>query len=760
MKQRKQPSARPNGLAIRYGRLRFLAYSAVVLFLFLGVRLFQLQILQGREYAQKALGQQITEVPLASRRGQIVDRSGQELALELPQFYSLGAYPTQVTNPTTLCNQLASFTGRPVTHYMRRLRSPSKFIYLEWRLNEDQAAQLEKLNIGGLNLTKDAGRFYPYHEATSQLLGFTDPQGHGIAGLEVACDSLLQGSRGWETRQRDAHGGSFWDPLRSFSQPKNGGSVRLSIDVVAQEVLRDELEIAMEEFKSLWAGGVLVNPHTGEILAICSVPDFNPLRPELTSQADHKLRPVTDLIEPGSIFKVVAATAALDKDLFSLDEQIYCEAGAWAIGSRTLHDAHPYGWLSFEDVIIHSSNIGTAKIAARVGSREMYRYATRFGFGLPTGIEFPGEAAGQLRSYDEWGDIHRANIAIGQGVSVTMLQMAMAYSAIINDGILMEPRLILDVTDADGNHRGFPPKEISRVMEPQTARTLQNILIQTVERGTGKTGAIDSVVVGGKTGTAQIPNLTNGGYYNDRYVGSFIGFTTGCEEDRLLIVSIYDPKGVYYGALVAGPVFKRVIEKLIPLDIVRTAPKAPPIEVVHVQRDTNGAIPAETTEAAMSDLAALHLLDIARNMSANTAELRISTSGNTVPDLKGLSLRDAVRMLSERGIKYQISGTGWVVGQSLVPGSSLSANSICCILASPLQPGAADSLEQDSLNQKAEKKLPKITAADSSKAAAKGLTTKPSTKQPQLTKPKAASKKTEKKKTTPKPNPQKPKRKP
>jgi cell division protein FtsI (penicillin-binding protein 3) len=707
LKRQAQPAARPNGLAIRYGRLRFLAISAVILFLLLGARLFQLQILKGSEYAQKARSQQIKRVELASHRGKIVDRNNQELAIELPQFYSVGAYPKQVNNPNLLCAQLSSYTGRPTTHYLKRLQSRSKFVYLEWRLDEDQMAGIEKLGINGINLNKDAGRFYPYHQSTSQLLGFTDVEKHGIAGLEIWCDSLLQGNHGWETRLRDANGLSFWDPSRSYSKPRDGGTVRLTIDAIAQEILHDELQAAQDSFRSAWAGGILVNPHTGEILAVCSVPDFDPMRPEMSSQGDHKLRPFTDLIEPGSVFKAITATAALDLGIVRPADQFYCEGGAWRLGSKTLHDAHPYGWLSFEDVIVHSSNIGTAKVAFKVGSRDLYRYASRLGFGLPTNVEFPGEAAGQLRAYDEWGDIHRANIAIGQGVSVTMLQIAMAYSAIVNDGIMMEPRLILDITNADGAHQAHPPQEVGRVMEPQTARTLQRILVEVVNRGTGKAAAIDSVVVGGKTGTAQIPNLTNGGYYSDKYVGSFVGFTLGLEEDRLLYVAVCDPKGVHYGATVAAPVVKNVFTRLMPLDMIRSEPIIPALDpaLMVSASDTVKSRPTGKTEANLVDLTGLKLLDIARNYTGDKSASPVSASRNVVPDLKGLSLRDAVRLLSERSIKYQITGSGWVIDQSLLPGSPVTSNLFCILQAAPLKPPMADSLSQDTTKTKPEVKV-------------------------------------------------------
>lgn len=680
-KKARPKSSCPGAQVRRVWRLRVVGYSGAILLILLGIRLFHLQIVRGEEFAQKAILQQTQKVPVESRRGPILDRNGQELAVDLPQFYAVGVYPQQLTNANLLCQQLANFTGRPISHYKNRLRTYSRFLYLEWRLTESQAGKLRSLNIGGLSLKKSAGRFYPYHQATSQLLGFTDVDGRGIAGVEVFCDSILQGQRGWETRQRDARGFSFWDPLSRHALPRNGGSVRLSIDVLAQEVLHEELEAALEQSRGQWVGGILLDPRTGDILAVASVPDFDPLRPEAASQTDHKLHPFTDLFEPGSVFKIVGAAAALDQKAVRISDLFYCEEGHYRLGRKTLRDVHPAGWLTFEDVMVNSSNIGMAKLSERIGSRELYRYARRFGFGSPTGIEFPGEASGLMRPHDQWREIDRANFVIGQGISVTMLQMAMSFAAIANDGILMEPRLVLDMTDASGKHVSRPPREVRRVMEPETARTLQRILCQAVERGTGKNAFIEDLQVAGKTGTAQLPNLISGGYYNDRFIASFVGFLPADKPERLLIISVCDPKGAHFGSQVAAPVFKRIVERLHPAETVRKCWQVTPAELAEAPTGLENQMELiQQAVAGKKDHAAQPLMNI--SYRGSDFDQRIPKTG-LVPDLKGLSLRQAMRLLSQCGIRFSISGSGRVIEQSLSPGSKSDKNAICKIVAKP-----------------------------------------------------------------------------
>jgi cell division protein FtsI (penicillin-binding protein 3) len=677
-KDRKQNRQRTS--VRRLGRLRLLALGIFLLFLLMGGRLFQLQILEGKAFSQLARKQQIRKVKLESRRGTILDRSGQELAMDLPQFYTLGVRPNQLNNSRKLCQELAGFTNRPTSHYRNRLQTPSKFVYLEWRLTSDQAERLQTLALDGLHLEKSAGRFYPYHRSTAQLLGFTDVDGRGIAGLEVYCDEALKGEKGWEIHQRNARGGSIWDPLRSYARPRDGGTVRLSIDHVAQEVLHHELQRAQANFKAKWAGGILLNPRTGEILAISNVPDFDPLRPEKGSARHHKLRPLTDLFEPGSVFKIVGAAAVLDKKVMTSSDSIYCEQGAYRIGRRTLRDVHKHGWLSFEDVLVNSSNIGMAKVVEKLGSRELYRYALRYGFGSLTGVEFPGEVSAKLRPYDDWQDIDRANIAIGQGIAGNMLHVAMAFAAIANDGILMEPRLVLDITDAKGYHKAFPPREVRRVMEPRTASTLKDILVLCVEHGTGNNAAVEGLRIAGKTGTAQIPNLVEGGYYKDRFIATFVGFLDRDKTDRLLIVTVCEPQGPHFGSQVAAPVFKRVIERLYPADAMRQVRNARSVELAAA----GSIMGTPGTSGKTGDFSWLRgplFSSVSKSPSDEIPDENPSL--DVIPDLKGISLREAVRLLSSHGINVKIKGSGWIMRQSPKPGTPMEKCTSCELTAKP-----------------------------------------------------------------------------
>jgi cell division protein FtsI/penicillin-binding protein 2 len=677
----------------RVGRLRLLFWSFVIFVLLLLLRLGHLQLVRGDHYARLAEDQQTQKVAVAPQRGRLVDRNGQELAVDLPQFYCVRVDPKKLSQGQYLCQELAAMTNRPAWHYMKRVQSRTLPFYLEWRLTEAQKRRLEGCGIAGISLEQNAGRFYPYDYATAQLLGYTDVDGRGISGLEMYCDSVLQGLKGWEMRSKSASGRTILDPFNQSLSPKHGGTVRLAIDIVAQEVLYQELEAAICSTRSEWIGGLLMDPKSGEILSMVSLPSYDPIRPELSDPASHKLRPLTDLIEPGSIFKVVAASAALDKDIAGLTDVFYCENGRYQIGPKVLRDAHPYGMLSFADVLSHSSNIGTAKIAERTGARELYRYAMRYGFGSMTGVEFPGEASGYLRPYDQWREIGRANVAIGQGVSVTMLQVALAYSAIANDGILMEPRLILGLTTPQGDYYANPPREVRRVIEPETARTMQQILAKVVHEGTGKAANFDSTIaIAGKTGTAQIPNLESGGYYADRYVASFIGFLPAYNARRVLIICAYNPKGAYYGAQVAAPIFSTVLKRLAPADIVRDSWREADANFVSIPNYDH--LSGDDGAAAISTASlTTPLLNIAN--AAPAPRPRVATQPNEVPDVRGLTLRKAVTQMTERGIHCEKSGSGRVIYQSLEPGAPIAPNSSCYLTASLGE--ESDSTRTDSL---------------------------------------------------------------
>jgi cell division protein FtsI/penicillin-binding protein 2 len=683
---------------MRLGRLRILFWGFAFFILLLIARLAHLQIVRGEHFASLARQQQTAKVAVASRRGRIVDRSGQELAVDLPQFYSVRVFPTDLTNGPLLCQELAAMTRRPAWHYLKRMQTRTLPYYLEWRLNEDQKVRLESLEIEGIVLEQNTGRFYPYDYATAQLLGYTDVDGRGISALEMYCDSILQGLKGWEMRTKSANGRTTLDPFNPSISPRDGGTVRLSIDIVAQEMLYQELEAAVCSTRSEWMGGVLLDPRTGEVLSIVSLPSYDPLRPELGEPSYHKLRPLTDLIEPGSVFKLVAASAALDRDAVGLSDLFYCEAGRYQIGPRILRDAHPYGTLNFPEIIIHSSNIGTAKIAERIGARELYRYAMRYGFGSMTGVEFPGEASGYLRPYDQWREIGRANVAIGQGVSVTMLQLALAYAAIANDGILMEPRLILGWTTPYGDYSANPPREVRRVVEPETARTMQEILARVVSEGTGKAAAIDSTIqIAGKTGTAQIPNLDAGGYFQDRYVASFVGFLPAHAAQRVLIICSYNPHGAHYGAQVAAPVFRRVLKRLMPADIMRASWREANIDFVELPTNSE----QQDSGVSVAEFISAGTLSHPLSTIAQAAPLPVKPAGwapHEVPDVRGLTLRKAVKILRQRGIQADKTGSGRVVSQSLVPGSPIVDNSICLLIAATDEAEASDSTRTDSLD--------------------------------------------------------------
>ena len=331
--------------------------------------------------------------------------------------------------------------------------------------------------------------------------------------------------------------------------------------------MEEELKAAVERHRARSGMGIVMVPRTGEVLALASVPGFDPNRPGDYPMWTRKNRVITDIYEPGSTFKVVTAAAALEEKVMSPEDSVFCEEGAFLVAGRRFRDAHPYGWLTFREVVELSSNIGTIKVAERLGKDVLYRYARTFGFGAETGIDLPGEVKGILRPPSAWSGRSLASIAVGQEVSVTAIQMACAYAAVANGGMLMRPQIVLEVKGAGGKVlKRMKPEPVRRVVSEETARKLVEFLEGVVERGTGREARIPGVRVAGKTGTAQRPLEGGGGYAPGEFVASFVGFLPAEDPELLCLVVIDTPReGGHYGGQVAAPVFRRVVERVLSL---------------------------------------------------------------------------------------------------------------------------------------------------------------------------------------------------
>lgn len=483
-------------------------------------------------------------------------------------------------------NALGPILGMEPIGLLRRMRSrwPSRFVYLKRAVSPAVAEAVQALKLRPIGITHEWRREYPSGELASTVVGFRRHDGEPGAGLEYVLEDHLSAEDGKRVLLADARRRPIWDEPGQTYHPRDGGSAFLTLDLVIQRELESAVADAWEQFSADWVAGIVVRPATGEILAMASVPAFNPNQYSKSDPNTWLNRALTLSFEPGSIAKPLYAAAAVQLGVMSYDTIIDCEQGTYrARRGGTIHDAgsHRYGRISLAEVIIHSSNIGMAKVGEALGNRMLYRITRAYGFGEKTGVSLPGEFAGIVRDLDTWTGYSLRRVPFGQEFTVTSLQMAMAFSAIANEGVLMKPMLVERIVDTDGRvvHQA-QPTEARRVLSPRVARETVEVLADTVERGTGTKCRLDHWRAFGKTGTAQIAGR---GGYNDRdYVGSFIGGAPASDPELVCLISVYRPdysKG-HYGGTVAAPFVRRVLERSlaylqVPSDRERGQPVSP-----------------------------------------------------------------------------------------------------------------------------------------------------------------------------------------
>lgn len=533
-----------------------------VFFLIVTYQLFQLMLVRRPALLELAAKQHGLRVSIPPLRGQILDRNAKELAtnLKIPSVYAVPrTLPKAEIEP--LARKLQGILGLSPEFLRNRLSRDKAFIWLKRKVGPEEALQIEQLKSPALGIVKEYKRLYPQGDLLAHILGFSNVDNQGLEGLELYLNRDLQGRPGSRLTKRDALGRE----IRAFEirqiPAMDGHSVTLTIDQYLQYLTENALEKAFKTWKALGATAVLMEAKTGKILAMASRPTYDPNRYAQAEPASRRNRAVTDMYEPGSVFKIVAASAVLNENQADPKDTFDCEQGAWRYGSRVLHDVHPYGMLSFEDVIVKSSNIGTVKIAQRLAPETFHSYIRSFGFGAPSGIDLPGEASGYVRPPKEWSATSPYNIPIGQEVMVTALHMTAAMAVIANGGELVKPYVISRITDQAGVVlQEKKPVIKRRVIRPEVAETMRRILVRAVEEGTGKSARIKGIAVGGKTGTAQ-KVLPNGrGYSHSNFMASFIGFAPAEDPQYVMCVVLDDPRPMYYGGVVAAPVFKEVME--------------------------------------------------------------------------------------------------------------------------------------------------------------------------------------------------------
>jgi cell division protein FtsI (penicillin-binding protein 3) len=539
-------------------------------------RLFVVQLSDSRTLA--ALGQEqrlkLSELPAV--RGQIIDRNGTPLAMSL-EAVDVYANPELVTHPVIEAHQIAQVLGMDPRSVRDALGLDGTFVYLDRQVDKEVADTLAALQLPGIGFLPVAKRYYPAGSVASQLLGFVNVDGEGITGLELAYDDLLAGTPGERLAEMAARGGvEIAGGSATVSEPIPGSNLVLTIDRQIQFAAQRALRDAILANRAKGGSVIVMHPTTGDIYAMASFPWFDPNRFAEYSSDRYANRAVTDTWEPGSVNKVITVAAALETGAVSPTERIRVP---WVrtVGGFQIHDSHPHPveFMTLGDIIAHSSNIGSSLVADRVGNSALADFFESFGYGRPTGVGFPGEAAGLMPEGDDWKDVTRATISFGAGVAVTPLQMASVYATVANGGVWVEPRLVVSTIDPAGQRLDLGPGASKTVLEPSTADLLTRMLAYVVEDGTGVNAQIAGYQVAGKTGTTK--KLDSNGNYTDRYVASFVGFLPASEPEVVIAVVLDEPRTIY-GGVAAAPVFQDVARFAIQRLGIEPAPtvKLPP----------------------------------------------------------------------------------------------------------------------------------------------------------------------------------------
>jgi len=616
-------------------------------------RLVYLQVISHTRMMNIANRQQSMTVKVPGTRGEIFDRGGNVLAYSV-DGEAITADPSVVIDArkaaAEICAALDECDGAKLVELRGKLAaSETRFVYLERRASAEAVQRVRALALAGIVMLKESRRYYPKRELAAHVLGYVGVDNDGLGGLEAVYNQRISGQPGRililadAKRQRVA--------IREDTPATTGDSLELTIDQYLQHTAERELRAGVQEHNAAGGSVVIMDPRSGEILALANYPTFNPNTYADFKDVDRKNRAIQDIYEPGSTFKIVTASAAIEEHVLTPSDMIDCAPGRILLpGGRVVHDVHPYGSLSFEDVIVKSSNVGAIKAGFRIGSERLGLYINRFGFGRTLSSDFRGESGGIVWNPANLSEGALASISMGYQVSVTPLQMAAAVSAIANGGTLIEPRVVRAFIRG-GQRTPVAAKEIRRAIARETSSVLTEIMEAVVDRGTAKTAQIEGYTVAGKTGTAA--KLVGGRYSHSDYNTSFVGFVPSRKPALTILVVIDSPHGRVsaYGGTVAAPIFQRIAEaSLRHLGIGPTINPAPPVMVarqpVQTWAPTGGGI--ET----------------------------VAARDGYMPDVRGLSLRRATMVLTKFGVNARIAGDGIVVEQSpeagtpLVPGEN------------------------------------------------------------------------------------------
>lgn len=639
-------------------RLLLIFMGVLMAWALLFLRSAFLQIIPNERLANLQHRQFATTIEVSGRRGVIVDRNGRELAASVGSK-SLFVDPAILERPRAIAKKLSQLLRMGKSEVYRRLTSKGRFVWVKRHISERDAETIRKWEIRGLGFVEEAKRLYPNNQLASQVLGFVGTEGTGLEGLERQYNTALRGETRKVILPRDARGRPLLPEGGLLTNVNDGARLELTIDSQLQFIVEKELAQAVQLHGADSAVGIVMDPQTGEVLAMAGAPTFSPLDPMGSPPFARRNRAITDAFEAGSVMKSFVIASALSRSDIKPGTKFYCEQGRLKVGGRWIREAdaqHEFGWLTVSEILAHSSNVGTAKIAIQLGAENLFATLKDFGFGTKLGIDLPGEAKGIVNPLP-WRQHLLSNISFGHGLAVTPLQVASAYGAIANGGWIKKPYLIKSITRGD-DVVTREPVNLRRVLSEEQSATLRMMLqAATMENSTGELARIPGFPVGGKTGTAQKVDFEKGGYRQGAYISSFAGFVPAHAPKFVIFVVVDNPRKDYYASAVAAPVFARIAQYA-----VRQLGLAPVLlSEKNLLKDQAPAIEQKVTPPARADALTI------------------------IPDLQGLTLREVYQRLRGSGIEVETRGRGVVATSYPSSGADLPRDKKIRVFLEPVE---------------------------------------------------------------------------
>ena len=646
-------------------RLKFRIIMIFVFFFILFValisRAFQLQVLSGQKLKKLANRQHTTVLQLQAERGIIYDRNGEKLAISI-MADSVCADPSKIIDPAKTARQIADILGLAREDVLKKLSAPRSFCWLARRISPEQSALVQNADIEGIFLVKEPKRFYPNGELAAHLLGFVGLDAHGLEGLEKKFDESLKGKPDKLAWARDAKGKKLLLRVeKNETLEDDTENLVLTIDNRIQYLVETNLKEAVLDKGAKGGLAIVMDPKTGEILALANQMGFNPNNVAGLKPERWRNHAIADYYDPGSTFKPFLVAAAMEEKIIRESDRFFCENGSYKVANRVIHEAQRkrHGTLTVREILKYSSNIGSAKIAQKMGKEKFHRYIQNFGFGSKTGIELPGESPGLVRPVKNWVPVDTAMIAFGQGVSVTAIQLITAFSAIANEGVLMKPYIVWGIADQNNNLiKLYTPTVVRKVISPGTAKRLTAMLTDVVgaEDGTGKNAKMDNVAVAGKTGTSQKFDPARGVYSSEKVRTAFIGFFPADNPQVAILVILDEPQRDKWGGVASAPVFKKIGEQI--LNCFKTDIRETPV----FEKDKMEKVELVSAQETLGP------------------QSMVARDELSMPDFTGLTIREAMKKAKAESIELKISGNGWAVRQYPPANTPLGNERLCNVV--------------------------------------------------------------------------------